>query len=213
MINEKSNIVKLTYREHYICHWLLTKIYPSKEMTLAFWLFHSLNKNKGYMNSVAYEDAREKWCKLNGEIHKTITEKHRLLLIENVKRGKDHPMYGRHHTEESKEKNRQSHLGCKLSESTKKKISEKSKGNQYFLGHKHSDESKLKTSLSEKALHLHWFTNGIKNIKTTVCPNGYWSGRTISNEHKKGTHWWTDGKTNICSIDCPAPEFIRGRTL
>lgn len=26
--NEQNNLVRLTYREHYIAHWLLTKIYP-----------------------------------------------------------------------------------------------------------------------------------------------------------------------------------------
>ena len=59
LINDKENIVKLTYREHYICHWLLTKIYPSKEMTFAFWLFHSWNKDKEYFNSYAYAESRK----------------------------------------------------------------------------------------------------------------------------------------------------------
>lgn len=38
-------------------------------MIHAFWLFHSWNKDKGYMNSLAYEKSREDWCKLNGETH------------------------------------------------------------------------------------------------------------------------------------------------
>lgn len=28
--NSKNNIVRLTYREHFICHWLLCKIYPTE---------------------------------------------------------------------------------------------------------------------------------------------------------------------------------------
>ena len=28
--DDKDNLVKLTYREHYIAHWLLTKIYPNE---------------------------------------------------------------------------------------------------------------------------------------------------------------------------------------
>ena len=32
-----SNIVPLTAREHFFCHQLLTKIYPSSEMFYALW--------------------------------------------------------------------------------------------------------------------------------------------------------------------------------
>lgn len=38
--------------------------------------------------------------------------------------GKNNPFYGHNHTEESKEKNRQSHLGKKMSEDTRRKMSE-----------------------------------------------------------------------------------------
>lgn len=42
--------------------------------------------------------------------------------------GENHPMYGKHHTEEAKEKNRLKHLGKHLSEETKRKIGEGNKG-------------------------------------------------------------------------------------
>lgn len=42
--------------------------------------------------------------------------------------GKNHPMYGKHHTEESNQKNRIAHLGNKHSENTKRKISNSNKG-------------------------------------------------------------------------------------
>lgn len=35
----KSNIVLLTAREHFFCHQLLTKIYPSNQMVYALWAF------------------------------------------------------------------------------------------------------------------------------------------------------------------------------
>lgn len=47
-------------------------------------------------------------------------------------RGERHPMYGRHHTEESKQKNREKHLG---------------------IGHKMSDEAKEKIRLSALGNH------------------------------------------------------------
>lgn len=44
-------------------------------MTSAFWLFHSWNKHKGYMNSRVYEKIRLEWCKLNGETHHLFGER------------------------------------------------------------------------------------------------------------------------------------------
>lgn len=42
--NKKSNKVLLTAREHFFCHQLLTKIFPSYEMICA--LFYMCNGNK-----------------------------------------------------------------------------------------------------------------------------------------------------------------------
>jgi len=97
---EKTNIVKLTYREHYICHWLLTKIYPSKEMTNAFWLFHSWNKNKEYFNSYAYEESRSEWAKLNSDMHHLFGEANGMY----GRRKELNPRYGVKLTEEQIEK-------------------------------------------------------------------------------------------------------------
>lgn len=44
--NFKSNIVTLTYREHFICHWLLCKIYPDNfKLKAAFGKMLETNKN------------------------------------------------------------------------------------------------------------------------------------------------------------------------
>jgi hypothetical protein len=43
--NDKTNIVKLTYREHFLCHWILCKIYKNNHRLLA--AFNKmLEKNK-----------------------------------------------------------------------------------------------------------------------------------------------------------------------
>ena len=74
-----------------------------------------------------------------------------------VKSGKDNPMYGKHHSEESKQKNRESHIGLydgennpmfgKLhSEESKKLISES------LIGKKHSEETKKLMSESHIGL-------------------------------------------------------------
>lgn len=43
--NSRSNLVELTAREHFLCHWLLTRIYPTdSKLAYAFW-FMSHQKN------------------------------------------------------------------------------------------------------------------------------------------------------------------------
>jgi len=59
--NEKSNLVYLSYREHFLCHWLLIKIYPdnfklkaafakmigksSKNKIISGWMFDTVKRN------------------------------------------------------------------------------------------------------------------------------------------------------------------------
>ena len=62
--------------------------------------------------------------------------------------GTNHPMFGKHHTEESKKKNRLSHLGKHLSLSTEFK-----KGSRGFIG-KHSEESRKKMSEYRKGKRI-----------------------------------------------------------
>ena len=60
--NDENNLVKLTAREHFICHWLLVKMYQKgslqrNKMLYAFWRMKSHPNNNGqrYINSRAYE--------------------------------------------------------------------------------------------------------------------------------------------------------------
>lgn len=56
------NGVLLTAREHYICHWLLTKIFSSTKMIVAFKRFHykrSPDHADTYINSRAYEHLKK----------------------------------------------------------------------------------------------------------------------------------------------------------
>ena len=62
--DEKSNLVNLTAREHYICHWLLTKMVPLdspeyRKMCLAFgcmiWRKSDIHKRDYFVNGKTYE--------------------------------------------------------------------------------------------------------------------------------------------------------------
>ena len=50
--NDETNLVKLTAREHFICHWLLVKMYEKgsverKKMLFAFWRMKSNPDDNG----------------------------------------------------------------------------------------------------------------------------------------------------------------------
>lgn len=54
--NNESNIIPLTAREHFFCHQLLTKIYPSSEMAFAiYYMATGFNKEKYKITSREYE--------------------------------------------------------------------------------------------------------------------------------------------------------------
>jgi len=124
----KSNLVLLTPREHFICHRLLCEIYPNnKKIIYAFWMM--CNGSNQYRSRHFIPSSKE-------------YELGRKLYVESRKGipsgmlGKPGPMRGRKHSEESKQKNREKHLG----KST-------------WDGRKHTDESKelmSKSALTRK---------------------------------------------------------------
>ena len=153
--NTKTNIVKLTYREHYICHWLLTKIRPCRQMLAAFWLMNCC-QNDLYSNSHAYNEIKRA---VKGLIYTDeYREKMSLALIGKNK--------GKTRTDEQR-----------------KRISEKCKGikrKQPF-----SEEHRRKLSESNKrrtppTKNKRWINNGDKQVYMNVSlqlPEGYVFGR------------------------------------
>lgn len=113
--NEKSNLVNLTAREHFIAHWLLYKIHKTKSLAYAWHLMHFSNekyKGKRY-NSHSYQytrNALSKTMKGNpglflGNVH-TDDSKRRIseTLMLNAARGSNHYMFGKEVSDETKKK-------------------------------------------------------------------------------------------------------------
>lgn len=67
--NDKDNMVLLTAKEHFICHYLLCKIYQNNSKIIcAFWLMCNMKTNlqqRHIPSSRAYQFARE--CLSNAE--------------------------------------------------------------------------------------------------------------------------------------------------
>ena len=117
--NSVENLVHLTAREHFICHWLLTKMVsgiPLQKMTYAFRAMLNLNPNNlRYTNSLAYEKNRIDCAKLSSESRKGI-----LVGEKNYNFGK------------------------RWSDEQKTKMSNFRKGKCFRSNFKYSDESKEK---------------------------------------------------------------------
>ena len=69
--NESSNIIKLTAREHFICHLLLSKMVEGRyrhKMITAVVCMMPKNKNKSFLSSRLYQSLKEEYAKtMTGE--------------------------------------------------------------------------------------------------------------------------------------------------
>lgn len=138
---KKNNIVALTAREHFFCHQLLTKIYPSFAMQMA--LFRLANDGKHIVSSREYELLKVKFAEMQSkrkqghipwnkgktgvysdeqlkkfsEARKQATTSETIKKIKEARAKQD--MSWRHNwhpSDEARQKMRESHLGKKHTE-------------------------------------------------------------------------------------------------
>lgn len=101
--NDADNLTDITPREHFVCHWLLTKIYPTGEehwkMINAFRMMRAENprqqRYKTKITSRVYARLKEEYAKLQSQRFS----------------GKGNGFYGKNHTEEAKQKISQANKG------------------------------------------------------------------------------------------------------
>ena len=103
-------------------------------------------------------------------------DKLRAKALERDMSGENNPFYGKHHTEESKEKNRQAHLGKPLSEETKAKL----------RGKHHSEETRAKMSESHKG----------KKLSPETCAK-ISAAKSGKNHHMYGKHHSEETKAKM----------------
>ena len=109
-----------------------------------------------------------------------IGEKSGKTLKRLYKEGKIiHPFLGKHHSEESNEKNRQSHLGKKCSEETKKKLRESSKGRIV------TEETRRKISEAKKGHIVTKETRKKISNNAKTNPNFGMRGKKLNKEAKR----------------------------
>lgn len=169
-----NNIIKLTYREHYIAHLILWKCGYQK-MAYAFWRMNNNNKNYGArLSSRQYEQLR----------------KDRSRILSENQKGELSPQYGKHHSEEWKRKVSEKLKGRTFSEETKKKMSEAQRGEKnHRYGKKNSKETIEKITAKtrgqkrteEQRQHLR---EGAKNADQSYKQTKEWKEK-VSNSRKE----------------------------
>jgi hypothetical protein len=150
-----DNLVDLTAREHFICHWLLTKIYTGDaryKMINALYLMQGKNQyQERYINSRVYETLRKEYAeyisKMNtGRVQpadekarqiKAITGRKRapfsaewLAKIKKARQGEKNGMFGKKHSIETRAKQSEKATGRKQSDETVKKKADAVRGSK-----------------------------------------------------------------------------------
>jgi hypothetical protein len=160
--NDKSNLVQLTAREHFIVHMLLCKFTKGQARHKMIFAFNPMANIKS-----------------KGRNYKTNSKTAELLRLEFKKL-----LTGRKLSKEHIENLRKSHLGIRPSKETRLKMSKVHKGNKYCLGKKASKKTKEKLSNMRKGSV--WVNNNLesKRIKKDQLQNylniGYKLGRDKS---------------------------------
>ena len=165
-VDDKSNLVNLTAREHYIAHLLLAKIYDDAAMYAAIILMRGqpkqINQKHVRFNSHLFENLRVEFGK------KTSIEQ------KGKQAGNKNPMFGKSIFDfMSPEKIAQWKINSK---------------NGGMKGKRHTKQTRLKMSITRSKSNSgkHWFTNGIKNVFVSKCPEGFRPGM-IYRKHKYDT--------------------------
>lgn len=163
--NSKDNIVALTAREHFICHWLLTKMTDSRGMRLAL-----LTMCRTSGNQERYKISSRRFQKIREQASIALT-------------GANNPMYGKTHSKEARERISEAAKGISRphTDEAKQKISEANKGR------KHSKETRERWSKIRKGRPgqdnnsgKSWWNNGERSVLSHQCPTGFVKGRLVA---------------------------------
>jgi hypothetical protein len=103
--DEADNLVDLTAREHFVCHWLLVKMTAGQE--------HHKMLNALRMMRAEKQGQQRYNTKITARVYENIKQEYAKLQSKSLK-GKGNGFYGKTHTPEAREKIRQKNLGNKL---------------------------------------------------------------------------------------------------
>ena len=158
--DKQPNLVKLTAREHFVCHLLLTKMVNGvarRSMCYAVWQMTLIKDRKRYRPTARmYEILKKKLSQSCTGIPKTEEQKKKQSLIMKGRPGTPHTEEHKKYmsvVHTGKPKNYASFAGKQHTDETKKKQSVCKQGkNNPMYGQTQTDEAKLKISLKQKGI-------------------------------------------------------------
>jgi hypothetical protein len=180
--NSSNNLVLLTGREHYLCHWLLWRI--NKDNKLLFYPFHMMtflnttkSGNKRYelkLSSKQYDKIRSQLSEIKKtEVPGFLGKKHSdesNLKNSLAHKGSNHINFGKHLSESTRNKIGNAHRGKVTLESTKEKLRAFNLGKKYSLeARKHmSNCSSFSKKVSINSIIYKTKREACKNLKLGI---------------------------------------------
>jgi hypothetical protein len=148
--NNKDNLVNLTAREHFICHWLLTKMHTGEargKMINALYLMQGKNQYQDrYINSRVYETLRTEYAqyisKLNTGRIQPLNEKTKQIAAITGRKRASFSEEWRANMSASKLGENNNRYGVDVSEETRQKIGDR------IRGRKQTEEEKARRGLA-----------------------------------------------------------------
>ena len=133
--DDVENLVELTAREHFICHWLLTKMTTGEDRAKMIYALNGMKRSNKFAQR--YE------TKITARVYESLKKEFAIIHSANMK-GREPWNRGIPMTEEQREKNRIAATGKKMSaESIAKRVAK-------VQGQKRSQETKDKISAALK---------------------------------------------------------------
>ena len=153
--NDLTNLVNLTAREHFICHWLLTKMHTGEAKAKMVYALNGMKRSNEFaqryetaITSRVYENLKKEFSKVHSATMKGRPAHNKgIPASEEQKRKNRESALGKKHTDSAKAKIAAASLGRVHTTKTKEKIAAALKGKPKGPM---SEEEKLKRSLAAK---------------------------------------------------------------
>lgn len=167
--NRLDNIVILTYREHFICHWLLTKFTEGDLQRKMFSALIIMCERKYGRIPASWQYELKKiygYKAFKGRRHTNETKE----ILRKSSTGNKNRV-GKKHTEEAKRKISVKRMGTIQGFETREKKRLAALGNKHLLGHRHNEQTRDKMRSSHMA--------------RPYKDRAVWLGKKLSKEHRR----------------------------
>lgn len=233
--DQLDNIVVLTYREHVIAHWLLTKMVDGRwvhKMHAALSQFR-YNKNSQPLTSLEISRIKTAIKDRQRGLGWYNNGQYQVLSLESpgpefqkgmLRTKKDYKFYtnGAITTLSTTTPGPEWRLGRSPNSNTSKGMkwynngttniqSRVHPGAGWVMGRFRDVDTQKQTS--KKLKGIKWWYNGERWTRAQTCPGPEWTQtkRAIQPSIKKGHKFWNNGVIQRVSEECPGPEWAQGR--